>query len=133
MSHLNGRMRVIEADAASAGAATTLVPIRPLGVGIEWEIIWAVGSQNDGAVEHGWAWYQHPDIPLGVYLYKETGALDVALPLGAMGADLPNVSMGSWWATWDRYPCYRFEASAADKTGKIVAVVIEHLGVEGLE
>jgi len=132
MSHLNGRMRVIEYDATSEAALPTYVPLRPLGVGIEWEIIWAIGQQADGAVVHGWRWYD-PENPAGVDLYQVTGALDIPLPLGAMDSDLPNVSMRSWWATERRYPSYRFEASAADKVGKVIAIVIEHIGAQGVE
>ncbi len=130
MSRLNGRMRVVVAIETSEGAATTFVPIRPPGVGIQWEIIWAIGRQGDGNVVHGWQWYD-PENPAGEYLYGVIGAINVALPLGAMGADLPNVSMGTWWATYDRYPCYRWEASAAEKVGKVIAIVVEQVGVEG--
>ncbi len=132
MGHVNGRLKVIEADFVSLGAGPTNVHISPLEQGTEWEIIWAIGSQNDGAVLHGWQWVD-PENPAGVLLYEITGALDIPLPLGAMDSDLPNVSMRTWWATWNRHPSYRFEASGVDKTGKIVAIVIEHLGVEGLD
>ncbi len=132
MSQLNGRMRAIEIEETSLGAVRIFVPLRPLGVGIEWEIIWAIAKQNDGAVLHGWEWFD-PENPEGVELYGVTGVLNVPLPLGAMDSDLPNVSMGSWWATDRRYPCYRFDASAVDKVGKIIAIVIEHIGTEGLD
>ncbi len=132
MNLLNGRMKVIERDETSELAITIHVPLRPLGVGIEWEIIWAVGKQNDGAVVHGWDWYD-PENPTGVELYGVLGDANISLPLGAMGSDLPNVSTDNWWATYNRYPSYRFEASAADKVGKVIAIVIEHIGAEGVE
>ncbi len=132
MAPLNGRMRVVERDTVSTGAFTTGVPIKPLGEDVEWEIIWAIGKQNDGVVSHGWHWYE-PETPAGAELYATVGALNVPIPLGAMSNGGPNVSMGPWWATWNRFPSYRFEASGAGKTGKILAIVIEHVGVEGLE
>ncbi|GAJ04712.1 unnamed protein product, partial [marine sediment metagenome] len=72
MSPLNGRMKVIEREETSEAAFTTYVPLRPLGVGIEWEILWAIGKQNDGAVEHSWHWYD-PENPTGVELYGVLG------------------------------------------------------------
>ncbi|GAI69912.1 unnamed protein product [marine sediment metagenome] len=132
MSHLSGRMMVVELDIVSVGAGTTVVPIRPQVRGIEWEIIWAIGKQDDGAVVHGWQWLD-PENPAGVSLYGVLGDANVALPLGALDSDLPNVSMGPWWATWDRYPQYYFEASAVGKTGKIIAIIIESAGYEDLQ
>jgi len=132
MGQLNGRMKVFVASTDSVGVGKTDVAIRPPGPGIEWKIIWAIGKQYDGAVIHGWTWTD-PDNPAGLILYQITGALEVPLPLGAMGELLPSISMGPWWATWDRYPSYHFNASAGAKNGLIVAIVVEHVGVEGLE
>ncbi len=132
MSQLNGRMRVVENYTESEVIGTTVVPIRPQVRGIEWEILWAIGKQDDGAVLNGWQWLD-PENPAGVELYGLVGAANVPLALGALDSDLPNVSMGSWWATWDRYPQYHFEASAIGKTGKIIAIVIEKAGYEDLQ
>lgn len=130
MSQLSGRIKVVSLTVPSGGAGTTYVAIRPPNEGVQWEIIWAIGQQNDGAVSHGWHWLD-PENALGVELCAVVGAADVPLPLGALDSDLANVSMGPWWATYDRHPSYRFEASAAAKNGKITAIVIEYLGVEG--
>ncbi|GAI82321.1 unnamed protein product, partial [marine sediment metagenome] len=66
-------------------------------------------------------------------LYGVLGDANIPLPLGALDSDLPNVSMGPWWATYNRYPSYSFEASAIGKVGKVIAIVIEHIGAEGVE
>ncbi len=132
MSHVNGRLRLIERELVSTGAGACQVPLRPMQDGIEWEIIWAIGKQDDGAVVHGWYWMDPDNIP-GTCLYEITGAVDIPLPLGAMDSDLPNLSMRAWWSTWDRHPIYIWQCSGVGKTGTVIAMVIEHLGAEGLE
>ncbi|GAI69916.1 unnamed protein product [marine sediment metagenome] len=128
MNPLNGRMRVMGIEGTSEGAEATFVPLRPPNVGTQWEIIWVIGRQNDGAVSHGWYWYD-PEHPVGALLYVAVGALDTPLPLGALGSELPNVSTNNWWATYDHYPSYYFQASAAGKKGTVLAIVIERVGV----
>ncbi len=115
-------------EGTSGDAGVMLIPMRPSDASIQWEIIWAIGKQNDGAVSHGWYWFD-PEHPVGALLYLIPGALDIPLPLGAMGSDLPNVSTDNWWATSDDYPAYYFQASAAGKKGTVLAIVIERVGV----
>ncbi len=133
MSQLNGRMKLVKRELEiTTGPGAAFVPLRPMQDGIEWEIIWAIGKQDDGAVVHGWYWYDPDNIP-GTCLYELLGDANVPLPLGALDSDLPNVSMGPWRATWDRHPIYIWQCSGVGKKGTVLAIVIEHVGVEGLE
>ncbi len=133
MNPLNGRMRVFELEVISTGAGYCEVPLRPPGMGIEWQIVWATGKHDDPAgASVGWGFYD-PDNPTGLWLptmAKDAGELIV---LGTLPSNGSLMNIGPFFATWDRYPCYRFYTVEVGMKGTVTPMVIERVGVEALE
>jgi hypothetical protein len=94
-----------------------------------WEVLWAVGFQDDGAVTHSWLWTDPDVADQDVCSMGAAGALH-PLFLGAQTEKgNPFTFMGPPVLTYNRYLTYRFVASAAAKNGCVRAIVKELRGV----
>ncbi len=132
MGLLDGRIMPVVATATSDGPGTTSVPLRPAVSGVEWEILYAWGRQNDGAVTCVWQ-FLSPEWPGGCELVRisATGP-DIPWDIFSYAERTPSAARLPIYATWDKYPRYAFTASAAGKIGLVAALVIERIGVEGV-
>lgn len=132
MSHpLEGVLKVVEATAASTGAGTTYCDLRP-PEGCVWEILYAWGKQDDGAVWVAWYISDTKEGKANVLLAGDTGTSGVAYYLGA--EDDVSTAVTFWndipIATYQTYFRYGFTASAGAKNASIMAVVKEFRGVQ---
>ncbi len=133
MDRLNGRIIPKVFTGVSVGAATVYVPLRPRVNGTEWDILFAWGSQNDGAVLCSWG-FVSPEAPGGVILTSLTASgANINWDIFAYAEKTPSAARLPLFATWDRYPQFAFVASAAGKIGTVAALVIERIGIEDLE
>lgn len=131
MTHpLEGVTRFIVVTQASAGAGPTIVPLRP-PAGCVWEVLYAYGYQDDGAVLCAWKML---DIDTAEdTLHSATVGANAHLHLGTEGdGSDPTDAMylrGPLFISYDRYLRYVFTASAGAKNGFVHAIVREYRGV----
>lgn len=127
MSQCDGRMKLVVKTTTSTGAGLTTVAFQP-DAGKEWEILWLVGSQADGAVAVGW-WWNDPEGG-GQLMHTITGALNTKWMFGAFDDEVTGpIPWGPVFANAVRYPSYTFVASAISKVGTVTGLVIERVGV----
>lgn len=128
MYELSGVTRRVSSTVASAGAGNTDLPVRP-AAGCVWEVLMLYAYQDDGAVAQSWHWTD-PDVSAG-QLYGITGASGSYWHFveGDDTASIPSKIRGPVVVTYDRYPTFRFVASAGAKNATYVALVREWRGV----
>ena len=129
MSHpLDGVSRIINLSVTSVGAGATDLDLRP-SAGMLWEVLFAVGTQNDGGVPCGWYMTDPDAVDYTVSEGTATGPWTVWY----LGGHAENAAMGALMApvvlTFNRYLTFRFTASAGGKTGYVRALVKEFRGV----
>lgn len=131
MSHpLEGITRFILLSTVSTGAGATTVDVHP-DKGCVWEILYCFGWQNDGSIVCAWK-MEDPDTAENT-LHSATVAVNVHYHLGTEGNGAVTDQCylrGPLIVTVDRWVKYIFTASAASKTGTVVAIVREYRGVE---
>lgn len=123
-----GKTRGVSVTAVSSGAGSTVVNLRP-PAGKLWKVLYARGTQDDGAVTMGWNFID-PDGTVAVGAMTALGAWsNCILGAGGENANGPMPWMGAPWSTYNRYFQYHFTASAAAKNGYVYAVVEEYSGI----
>lgn len=124
---LEGVSRIIAVTSTSVGIGNTDALLRP-DAGKLWEVVWAAGTQDDGAVVCGW-YMTDPDASdftiCGITATAAWKALHLGADIESSGSDLAAPLV----LTHDRYCTFRFAASAAAKHGYIRALVKEYRGV----
>lgn len=127
---LEGVTRILNLTVASAGAGATNLNLRP-AAGRIWELLFAMGYNDDGAVVHAWL-MTDPDTAAGIISSLTASAAFDPLFLGLSTAT-SLVAQPVWFGppilTYDRYLTYQFVASAGSKNGVIRAIVKEFRGV----
>lgn len=129
MSHaLEGVCRLIQVDGTSVGAGATSVNLRP-SQGCIWELLFAYGMQDDGAVAYGWYWTD-PDVTNHQVIGGTAAAAYEKMGFPAMlSVTAEPYSAAPLVLTYDRYATFTFTASGAGKKGYIKAFVKEYRGV----